>query len=258
MTANSTLFYDIPSKDGKPWSPNTYKTRFVLNYKRIPYTTEWIEYPDIAPKFKTLGMTPNPPTAMKLLQAYTCPAISDSSTSPPTLVMDSASIATYLDAKYPSRPLYIGSPTSQAAQRKLTNLCESILQRVSIFIMMPATVDNLNPTSAEYVSRTRQHIFGCDLDAFLEGAKGVETWQNFDNGLEELHVYIESLQEPGLELLSAKDEDGTEGITYAGLRIVSMMIWIQMFGPIGAWERVTSSKHGALWVRLFEEAEVYR
>ncbi len=26
----------------------------VLNFKKIPYETEWVEYPDLAPKLKAL------------------------------------------------------------------------------------------------------------------------------------------------------------------------------------------------------------
>lgn len=28
--------------------------RMILNYKNIDYKTEWVEYPDLAPKFKSL------------------------------------------------------------------------------------------------------------------------------------------------------------------------------------------------------------
>ena len=36
------------------WSLTRSKARMVLNFKGIPYTTEWVEYPDLAPKFKAL------------------------------------------------------------------------------------------------------------------------------------------------------------------------------------------------------------
>lgn len=48
------LLFDIPSKEGRAWSPNVWKVRAVLNYKKIPYRTEWIEFPDIEPKMKEL------------------------------------------------------------------------------------------------------------------------------------------------------------------------------------------------------------
>lgn len=49
--------YDLPSKNPcRTWSLNPWKTRLLLNYKEIEYDTEWIEYPDIAPKFKALSV----------------------------------------------------------------------------------------------------------------------------------------------------------------------------------------------------------
>ena len=49
------ILYDLPSKDGPAcWSPNTWKTRAALNFKRVPYKTEWTTYPDLEPKLKSL------------------------------------------------------------------------------------------------------------------------------------------------------------------------------------------------------------
>lgn len=59
MSSSSTILYDLPSKgDCKCWSPNTWKVRLPLNFKGIPYTTEWVEYPDIAGKFEGLSVWP--------------------------------------------------------------------------------------------------------------------------------------------------------------------------------------------------------
>ena len=75
--ANEIVLYDLPSK-GEPhcFSFNAWKGRLfaehcivcydnadklsidqarsVLNYKKIPYTTEWVEYPDLEPTLKAL------------------------------------------------------------------------------------------------------------------------------------------------------------------------------------------------------------
>ena len=48
------VLFDLPGKDGRAWSPNTWKVRSVLNYKKVPYQTEWIEFPDIVPKLRDL------------------------------------------------------------------------------------------------------------------------------------------------------------------------------------------------------------
>lgn len=45
--------YDLPSRDPcSTWSMNPWKTRLLLNYKKIEYNTEWVEYPNVAPKVK--------------------------------------------------------------------------------------------------------------------------------------------------------------------------------------------------------------
>lgn len=43
----------------------------ALNYKKLPYKTEWVEYPDIKPTFEALGIAPN--TRDPKYQ-YFCPA----------------------------------------------------------------------------------------------------------------------------------------------------------------------------------------
>jgi len=71
MTSQVTL-YDLPSREQECWSLNPWKgtwlivvwhaglwlmtqtARLVLNYKDIAYKTEWTEYPDLAPKLKSL------------------------------------------------------------------------------------------------------------------------------------------------------------------------------------------------------------
>jgi hypothetical protein len=72
MSSDQIILYDLPSKPPcQSWSLNPWKStrqnhhpfyaytdttlaRLLLNYKGIPYKTEWIEYPDVEPKFKSL------------------------------------------------------------------------------------------------------------------------------------------------------------------------------------------------------------
>ena len=52
-------FYDLLSNHPQTWwSANTYKVRFVLNYKRIPYMTIGVHFPDIAETSQKLGLEP--------------------------------------------------------------------------------------------------------------------------------------------------------------------------------------------------------
>ena len=88
-------FYDILSIHPKTWwSANTYKTRFVLNYKQIPYTTIGVHYPDIQEISKKLGLGPAEHGI-----AWTLPVVEYYG----TVVRGSFDIAKFLDFMFPER-----------------------------------------------------------------------------------------------------------------------------------------------------------
>jgi glutathione S-transferase len=119
------VFYDIlvdpTGQDRQCWSANTWKTRLVswqslfflvltvaactslaLNYKKVPYTTVWVQYSDIQTVLKEIGATPTDkrPTGE---DRYTLPTIRNPATG--EVISDSAKIIAYLEEKYPERPL---------------------------------------------------------------------------------------------------------------------------------------------------------
>ncbi|KIP07685.1 hypothetical protein PHLGIDRAFT_70589, partial [Phlebiopsis gigantea 11061_1 CR5-6] len=108
------VLYDIPSKDKQPVSPNTWKVRYALNYKGLPHTTEWIEYPDIEDTLRALD-APHTSTWPDGRPYYTLPMIFDPNTQ--RRVVDSAAIAKYLDTAYPATPALFpaGTDALQAA-----------------------------------------------------------------------------------------------------------------------------------------------
>jgi glutathione S-transferase len=77
--------------------------RYCLGYKGLPFTTVWIELPDIAGLLQSKGIT-SPP--------YTLPSIEDPNTG--ALIVDSLAIATYLDETYPETPKVL-NPAGRAA-----------------------------------------------------------------------------------------------------------------------------------------------
>ena len=78
----------------------TYPIRFILSYKSIPYRTKWVEYLDIEPLSKNLGIKPtgNNPDGTPF---YTLPAIHNPSTG--TYLAESFLIAEYL---YPTPSIF--------------------------------------------------------------------------------------------------------------------------------------------------------
>ncbi|KAH7342044.1 hypothetical protein B0J17DRAFT_704531 [Rhizoctonia solani] len=131
---NPVIFYDLLSEHG-PWSPNTYKTRLTLNYKRIPYRVEYVSFPDVTRKSEELGVKPtNPDGEIK----YTLPMIADPSLVPngkPTYVADSFNIAIYLDKTYPAPKFPAVFPPGMRAVQKITY---DLFMKHGVFKQLPA------------------------------------------------------------------------------------------------------------------------
>ncbi|KAH7342045.1 hypothetical protein B0J17DRAFT_649234 [Rhizoctonia solani] len=146
---NPVIFYDILSEHGT-WSPNTYKARLTLNYKRIPYRVEYISYPDIAPKLKELGVRP------------TNPASYITFTLPTNYVVESFDIAVYLDKTYPA-PKYpaVFAPGTRAVQKITSDLFTNEVGYAVLPAILPLTgrPGFLDKRGREYYLKTREEIF---------------------------------------------------------------------------------------------------
>jgi len=165
MTDYSTIkplvLYDIPSNESSPrcWGPNTAKTRFNLSYKRIPFTTQWLEYPSIAPTMKSLGADPLLPASQSPNGEpfYTLPVIYDPNQN--KYVTDSFVIAQYLDNVYPTPGRDLFPEGTLVLQRAWEAAVTGALQKGlrAVYVGVPA---KLNPPSSEYFTRTRTKRFG--------------------------------------------------------------------------------------------------
>lgn len=103
MSSESPVtFYDIAS--GPPlrtFAPNPWKTRFALNFKGLPYHTQWVNLPDISSLRQRLGVPANR-TLPDGTPYHTLPVIQDNTRG--KLLGDSFEIALYLDEFYPETP----------------------------------------------------------------------------------------------------------------------------------------------------------
>ncbi|KAG8624244.1 hypothetical protein KVT40_007311 [Elsinoe batatas] len=171
------ILYDLPSKQGTPWSLNPWKTRMILNFKGIDYKTEWVEYPDIAPKFKSFGIEPN-----KDSPEYTIPAIQ---TAKGDYIMDSKRIAAYLEETYPPGD-YAAVKLDEPVQEKVVKTLNDIWRALQPVILPLIPRNVLNPSSAEYFQRTRKEIFGMPLDEFEATKGGDEAWKNAEKPIGEM------------------------------------------------------------------------
>ncbi|RMZ86430.1 hypothetical protein DV736_g6342, partial [Chaetothyriales sp. CBS 134916] len=163
------VLYDIPSRDpNKSWSLNPWKSRLALNYKGVPYKTQWVEYPDIAPTLKALGVKPNPEGSFA---DYTSPAVKLPSGQ---AIQDSWPIAHELERLYPDPSLHLDSPYIQKVIDIITDIAGAI--RPIYFAAVPRKL--LNPSSAAYFILTREERIGIDLSTYEEKEGGQKAWEN--------------------------------------------------------------------------------
>ncbi|KAK4446429.1 hypothetical protein QBC34DRAFT_496939 [Podospora aff. communis PSN243] len=98
------VLYDIASL--KPYTknsgaPNPWKARYALNFKGVPYRTEWVLMPDIGKVRKSLGL----PACRKFADGtdfYTLPVlVTDPKNPSSSAIGDSFDIANYLEKTFP-------------------------------------------------------------------------------------------------------------------------------------------------------------
>ncbi|KAK4693882.1 hypothetical protein P7C71_g3598, partial [Lecanoromycetidae sp. Uapishka_2] len=206
------ILYDLPSKGHcAAWSynPSTHQTftaRLVLNYKQIPYKTEWTEYPDIAPKLKSLRLSPNDDAT-----PYTIPTICDTNGK---YMMDSRKIASELEKQYPEPSLHLDSPILPKVQAVLAQ-AHAFLRGV---VLPPIPTNLLRDPSAEYFLRTREARFGMPLSQVAREQGGEEAWKGAEPAFNKIG---ELLREQGGPFIMGKI------VSYADFVIVSVLHFIK-------------------------------
>lgn len=141
----------------------------ILNYKSIPYKTEWVEYPDLAPKFKSLGIPPNPEDAPGYFTDYSSPAIQYEDG---TYQMDSWPIAHSLEKQYPNPPLHLDEPVVV----KIRDLIKELIMPLIPLVLTQVPDVLLNEPSAKYFLETRAKIFKKPLPQMREEADVEKCW----------------------------------------------------------------------------------
>jgi len=175
-------FFDIASKTGASWSPNTTKTRLVLNYKSIPHSTTWLSYPDIAPTLSSLQVPPATSGRAK----HTCPAIRHGT----VVLQDSWPIAVHLDQAFPSSLSIF--PTAGAlplAQLVHQHLYQRVVPTLVLGLLLPKIPAILEERGADYFRRTRSEWFGKPLDQ-LRPEDPEDSWKRLE---EELAIFSDAL-----------------------------------------------------------------
>ncbi|THV00668.1 hypothetical protein K435DRAFT_932438 [Dendrothele bispora CBS 962.96] len=240
------IFYDIPSKIGA-WSPNTWKTRYSLNFKGIPYKTVWVEYPDIEKTIKDLGIAASATKPDGKTPHYTVPAIYDPATK--TGLSDSFAIAKYLDEKYPDKPTLVPRGT-EALQKAYIDAMMSKFDALWQF-MFPKTTWILNEKSEEPFRRTRKQKFEKTMEEmYPQGEKRKEEWKRLEEGLGQIDKWY------GKEDILVMG--GEDKVCFADFAFAGFVIWIRiLFGKESEEWKDVSGWQNERWGRMIQTLEKY-
>jgi len=249
MPTKPIIFYELASKTNEAWSPNTWRVRFVLNYKQIPYKSEIISFADIESKMKAIGAKPTGKRPDTGAPMYTIPVIvipaEDGGT--PTIVVDSIKIVEYLDKKYPSPPIFPNG--SHALQGIFDDWLRRVITSQELNILLPSVATILDERGLVYFRETREKWFGKPVEELApEGEKRDAVWKEVQNAWGKLADIL--------------DKEGNEGWfmgnepVFADFAVLSHIVWIQRTVPTKLWEDF-KTWHGGRWAKMLEKAKGY-
>ena len=209
-----------------------------MNYKNIPYRTEWVEYPDIEPLSKNLGIKP---TGKKPdgTPFYTLPAIHDPSTG--TFLAESFLIAEYLEDTYPTPSIFPHG--TKSLQHAFQNSIGEKLAFVRYF-MLPCVLPKLGTQrSEEYFSRTKELSLGRPLK-ILEGAEKAKEWAKFKDVMSNIDECIAKTDAKGPFVMG-------DTVSWADFFISAFLIYLKsILGEDSEeWKEVASWNEGR-WKNL--------
>lgn len=260
------VFYDIamrPPVEKNNSAVNPWKTRLALNFKSLPYSTNWVQLPDVSSVRTSLNI----PACRKFADGtefHTLPILVDPTTS--RKLGDSFDIAVYLQKQYPAEndlfpPQtldYVFSPDSAILiplsecdegkypeyARFNMNVDAAFTTHVALMVQRlqfdPATAEE---TKAEFVRRA-----------------GVSCWEDFAITGEQREKLIGSFRDMlgGLAKLFSGNGPFLLGdrANYADLIVGA---WLRMASktlPVEEWELVRGW-HGGVFGRLHDALEIY-
>ncbi|KAI7767238.1 hypothetical protein LZL87_009640 [Fusarium oxysporum] len=190
------ILYDLACIKNTCFSPVVWKIRLMLNYKDIPYKTIFLEFPDIEPKLKELGLESHDPSSGS--PRYTVPTIHHVPTG--KYIMDSPAIAEFLESTYPDPPL---SPTSELGREIETKARGAVGPAFRISVT-PRENLILSPRSQEYFRAKNEARMGCKLEDLMDPEKEEKTWQGVADKMRELSDLMLTNKGKGMFLLGKK------------------------------------------------------
>ncbi|KAJ2912614.1 hypothetical protein MD484_g7806, partial [Candolleomyces efflorescens] len=254
-----TLF-DIPSTVGT-WSPNVWRTRYTLDYKKIPYKVEWVEYPDLPTTLSSHGIGPGgrKPDGSSYYSVPSILDIDDATGETKKALSDSIEIAKYLDEAYPDTPKVLPQDTTDL---------EGVVAFAGGFIMtwLPAfmiicraMLPKLHPTSREFFRKVRAK----DAQRFYPG---YETLEDIPFSNDDKEAAWKRFKESWIKNLAAHENLaqgkwflGEGRVGFADFVIGGVLLWFKtMFGEDSEEWKDVAQWEGGKWAIFVEGLKDYQ
>lgn len=215
------ILHDLVAADGRPFSPNSWRTRLALLHKGLAFETKPTLFTEIA----AIGGGNK-----------TVPVLSDDG----VLIGDSWAIAEHLEARHADRPSLFGGETAKRLAWFVQQWAITATVVPAVKMIAADIHDRLAPADQPYFRESREKRFGAKLEAFQ--AKSRESIAEFRAGLAPLRTVLATQQFLG---------GGTP--TYADYIVFGTFQWARMMSPfrllaeddaVLAWVRRCLDLHG--------------
>ena len=215
--------------------------RLTLNYKKLPYKTEWHRICDLESVLRSRGFKPS------AAGIYTSPAIEDPlSSGGKELVLDSLEIAKYLDKTYPDSKPVLPLETVEA-QVKFVESFAAFQQRTSVPIMIGGIYSQQDEDCQAWYRNMMTARAGMDITALIPTE-------------ERRKVIWEQLHERYGQIGEEIDATGKGGPYFGGkdplfqdIYVIASLLGFKVVLEPEEWQMI-ESWHDGRWKKLLEES----
>jgi glutathione S-transferase len=233
--------------------------RFILNYKRLPYSTVWVEFPDVETTLRSIGAPPSA-TRSDGRPIYTLPVIVDPMRSPmsPEVLCNTNTIAEYLEATYPARPVF--PEGSRALQTLFVHYIQEVFAKPLLPIMVPLSHQRLPERSQSHFRGHRGAAPGYPGAGMstptpdytlATGPQREQAWRAVKEQFDFLAMILDKNNGDGDGIVAMGHD-----VTYADFALCSVLIWIERVAAHDGWARIRHWNSGR-WNRLWDKCKDY-
>jgi glutathione S-transferase len=198
---------------------------------------------------------------------YTLPVVVDllrSPTSPPAVLSNPNTIADYLEAAYPARPIF--PEGSRAVQALFVHYVQEVFTKPLLPILVPLSHQHLPERSRTHFRSDSPGIGGGGTvigtgGGVVGGASGSGGVVGLPPGPQREQAWV-AVKEQFDFLAGIMDKNGVDGngngmvlwvqgggVSYADFALCAVLIWIERVAPHDGWQRIRQW-NGGRWTRL--------